>query len=54
MKKTRMKTHFFNEMKIVDELAENYAKNPTDENFRHYQKIQNLFFKHCKTEMNRK
>jgi hypothetical protein len=54
MKKTRPKYHLFSELKVVDELAVNYYANPTKENFRHYQKIQNLFLKHCKYEVNRK
>ena len=48
MKNTRKKYHLFREMRIVDELADNYKANPTKENLRHYEKMKNLFFKHCK------
>ena len=39
-------------MEIIDELAAEYYANPTKENFKHYQKMQNLFFKHVKQKSN--
>lgn len=42
----------FREMEIIDELAAEYYANPTKENFKHYQKMQNLFFKHVKQKRN--
>jgi len=48
MKHTRKRTYLFREMKIVDELQDNAIKEPTKENIRHYEKMQDLFFKHVK------
>jgi len=48
MRKRRKRTYLFKEMKIVDKLQEKAIKDPTEENIRHYQKMQDLFFKHVK------
>ena len=48
MKRTKKKYHLFSEMSIVDEMAKAYRENPTDENLKHYKKMQDLFFKHVK------
>ena len=49
MKRTRTKYHLFSEMQIVDELQELAIKEPTEENIKLYEKMQNLFFKHVKS-----
>ena len=41
-------------MKIVDELQDLAIKEPAEENIKLYEKMQNLFFKHCKYELNRR
>jgi hypothetical protein len=41
-------------MKIVDELQQIAIDNPTKENIKHYEKMQDLFFKHVKANAERK
>jgi len=48
MRKRRKRTYLFKEMKIVDELQEKAIKDSTKDNIRHYEKMQDLFFKHVK------
>lgn len=48
MRKRRKRTYIFREMKIVDEMQDNAIKEPTEKNIWHYQKMQDLFFKHVK------
>jgi hypothetical protein len=44
----------FREMEIIDELAAEYYANPTKDNFKHYQNMQNLFFKHVNEKINKR
>lgn len=46
--KTKKKYYLFSEMKVVDELQQIAIDNPTKENIKLYEKMQNLFFKHVK------
>lgn len=54
MKQTRTKYHLFREMEVIDELAIECYRNPTDKNLKLYKKVQDLFFKHVKANAERK
>jgi len=54
MKRTRNKLRLFRELSIVDEMQKALIDNSNSEKLKQYKKMQNLFFKHCNYEINRK
>lgn len=52
MMKLRTRKHLFDGLRMIDELHEECVKNPTEENLKHYKKVNRLFINYLKNLRN--